>query len=393
MKLSCIQKRTWAEIDLDALEYNYKKLRSITPIAAKMCCTVKADAYGHGSVRVARLYEEIGADFLAVSNIKEALILREAKIGLPILILGYTDPSCAELLANNRISQCVYSYDYGKALADAANDANVKVHIHVKLDVGMGRIGFVIHDNDYSVIEDISEICSCDCFVTEGIFTHFPMAGEGSTRDKDVTLGQYRAFCDAVDDLEAKGIHFKIKHCSNSAAAIKYPELSLDMVRYGIALYGVLPSDDISNVELKNTLSLKSVVSNVKKVREGDTIGYGSEYVATDDITVATLPIGYGDGFKCENYANGVLISVNGVLCPITGRVCMDQTMIDVSGIDGIKRGDIAVIYGSGSSVSIEEFSKKNKKIPYEAMCEISARVPRVYIKNQEIESVRDSFV
>ncbi len=392
MKLSCMQKRTWAEIDLDALEHNYKVLRSITPKTAKVCCTVKADAYGHGSVRVARLYETIGADFLAVSNIKEALILREARIELPILILGYTHPSCAELLAKHRISQCVYSYDYGKALAEAARNADVKVHIHVKLDVGMGRIGFVIHDNDDTVIDDILEICRNDCFVTEGIFTHFPMAGEGSG-DNETTLRQYGMFCQAADKLEEKGIRFEIKHCSNSAAAIKHPELSLDMVRYGIALYGALPSDDIADIGLKNTLSLKSIVSNLKKVRKGDTISYGSEYVAQRDITVATLPIGYDDGFKRENYTNGSMISVNGALCSITGRVCMDQTMIDVSHVENIKLGDVAVIYGSGSSVDIPEFSKKNKKIPYETMCEVSARVPRVYIKNQEIESVRDSFV
>ncbi len=392
MELNCMQKRTWAEIDLDALEYNYKLLRTLTPSTAKMCCTVKADAYGHGSVRVAKLYEDIGADYLAVSNIKEAIILRDAGIKLPILILGYTDPSCAELLAKHRISQCVYSYDYGKALAEAAIEAGVRVHIHVKLDVGMGRIGFVIHDNDDAVIEDILEICRNDCFVTEGIFAHFPMAGEGSG-DKDVTLRQYRMFCGAADKLEAKGIHFEIKHCSNSAAAIKYPEFSLDMVRYGVALYGALPSDDIRGVALKNTLSLKSIVSNVKQVKKGDTISYGSEYVADRDIVVATLPVGYDDGFRRENFTNGSLVSVNGVLCPITGRVCMDQTMIDVSKVKDIKLGDVAVIYGSGSSVDIMEFSKKNKKIPYETMCEVSARVPRVYMKNKEIESIRDSFV
>ena len=392
MKLNCMQKRAWAEVDLDALEYNYKLLRSITPSESMMCCTVKADAYGHGSVRTALLYESLGADYLAVSNIKEALILRDGGITLPILILGYTDPEGAALLAQKDITQCVYSYAYGIALARAAEKAGVTIKTHIKLDVGMGRIGFVIDETDTAAFFELLQICKMPCFDNEGIFTHFPMASEGK-KDQGCTQKHYKIFCSVIERLEAEGLSFKIKHCSNTAAGILYPELSMSMVRYGIALYGALPSSDMEDIGLKNTLSLKTVVSNVKRVRAGSGISYGSDYVAEKDITVATLPIGYDDGFRRENYPSNTPISVNGVMCRITGRVCMDQTMIDVSDAGEVSIGDEAVIYGSGSSVTLEKFSKNNGKIPYEAMCEISARVPRVYVKNGNIESIRNSFV
>lgn len=392
MKLNDMQRRAWAEIDLDALEYNYKKIRRIIPEKAKICCVVKADAYGHGSVRVAQLCEELGADHLAVSNINEAMTLRNAGIGLPILILGYTPPSCAEMLAHNGISQCVYSCEYGKELADAAERAGVRISAHFKIDVGMGRLGFVIRDKDPDDLEKLTEICKNDSFIPGGIFTHFPMAGEG-TADKGISQKQFKRFLDIYDALSDQDINFDIKHCSNSAAALKYTDFGLDMVRVGIALYGVAPSDDTADIGLMNTLSLKSVISNIKTVKKGETVGYGSEYAAPRDVTVATLPIGYADGFKCENFRNGTKISVGGVLCDIVGRVCMDQTMIDVSAVNDIKIGDEAVIYGHGSSVTLEEFSKNNGKIPYETMCEISARVPRVYRRHGETESIRESFV
>lgn len=386
-----MQKRAWAEIDLDALEYNYKLLRALTPQDAIICCTVKADAYGHGSLRVAKLYEKLGAGYLAVSNIKEAVILRDGGITLPILILGYTDPSCAKVLAQKDITQCVYSYDYGTALAKYADEAGVRLNVHVKLDVGMGRIGFVTDGEDDSYTE-LLEICRKESFNTEGIFAHFPMASEGD-KDAGATAAQYAKFCALISRLENDRINFKIKHCANSAAAIKYPQYSMDMVRYGIALYGALPSFDMPDIGLKNTLSLKTVVSNVKRMKAGQSISYGSEYTAPCDVTVATLPIGYDDGFRRENYPNKTRISVNGVLCEITGRVCMDQTMIDVSSAGDISIGDEAVIYGAGSKIDLVAFSKNNSKIPYETMCEISARVPRVYIKNGTIESIRESFV
>lgn len=392
MKFNDMQKRTWVEIDLDAVEYNYKKIRGLVPVQTAMCCVVKADGYGHGSVRMAKLFEELGADYLAVSNVNEAMILRRAGVVLPILVLGYTPISCAEMLASNSISQCVYSYEYGMALADVAEKNNIKISVHVKIDVGMGRLGFVLRDGDNNAYNELLEICKKDCFVPEGIFTHFPMSGEG-TADKGITERQFQVFQRICGALSDSGVHFRIKHCNNSAATLKYHGFDLDMVRVGIALYGAAPSNDTGDFSLKNTMSLKSVISNVKTLKSGETVGYGSEFVADKDMTVATLTMGYADGFKRENFHNGTKISVGGVACDIVGRVCMDQTMIDISEAGAVNIGDVAVVYGDGSNVSLERFSKNNKKIPYETMCEISARVPRVYYRHGEIDSIRESFV
>ena len=389
MDLNYMQRRTWAEIDIDALEYNYKTLRKITPQTAKICCIIKADAYGHGAVPVGKLYEKLGADFLAVSNIEEAMTVRKAGIKLPLLILGYTHPSCAEILAENDISQCVYSYEYGKALEEKAKEYNVRLAIHLKLDVGMGRIGFVIDNSN--IFSEALEICKSPMFRTEGIFTHFPMADEGE-KGEQVTLEQYKRFCSFVNAFENEGISFEIKHCNNSAATIKFPQISLDMVRVGVSLYGIAPLEKRDELSLKNTLSLKTVISHIKTLKKGDTVGYGSEYVADKETVIATLPIGYADGFKRENSFNGTRVWVNGHLCPITGRICMDQTMIDITGITA-SVDDEVIIYGGDSSVSLDDFSINNRKIPYETMCEISARVPRAYCKNGKISFVRDSLV
>ncbi len=392
MDLNYLQKRTWAEVDLDALEHNYKILREHIPTSAKLCCIIKADAYGHGSVRVARLYEALGADFLAVSNIEEALTVRRAGVKAPLLILGYTHPSCASVLAEKNISQCVYSYEYGKALERAAKESKARILIHLKVDVGMGRLGFIFREGESETFEQALEICKSEHFITEGIFAHFPMADAGVAK-RNVTEKQYESFVDIIKGFNDNGVTFGIKHCSNSAAAIDFPEYSMDMVRLGIALYGVSPVKDIYKLDLKNTLSLKTVISNIKTVKKGEAVGYGSEYVAKKDVVIATLPLGYADGFKCENFKNGNVIFVGNKYCQITGRVCMDQIMIDISEVQGLSVGDEVTIYGHSSKISLEEYSKANKKIPYETMCEISARVPRVYCRGEQIESIRDSLV
>ncbi len=392
MDLNYVQKRTWAEVDLDALEYNYKTIKNHLPQRTKICCVIKADAYGHGAFRVAQAYEQMNADFLAVSNIEEAMTIRKGGIKLPMLILGYTHPSCADILAKNNISQCVYSYEYGKALAKAARAVGVSLKIHLKVDVGMGRLGFVFRDKEDENFEQALEVCREDCFVTEGIFMHFPKADEG-IKSEGKTRKQFSRFVGIIDRFAKNGINFEIRHCANSAAAIDFPEFSLDMVRAGIALYGVSPVNDIHKLELKNTLSLKTVISNIKEVRKGECVGYGSEYTAKKDVTIATLPIGYADGFKRDNYKNGTPIYVNGIPCMITGRVCMDQIMIDISNVKDAYVGCEVSVYGHGSEISLEEFSKINHKIPYETMCEISARVPRVFCRGEKIDSIRNSLV
>ncbi len=390
MELNYMQKRTWAEVDLDALEYNYEMLKNRVPKTAKICCVVKADAYGHGSVRVAKLYEELGADFFAVSNIKEALTIRNAGIKQPILILGYTHPSCAKILAQNRISQCVYSYDYGKELAKEANASGVRISIHIKVDVGMGRLGFIFRTEEDVSYKEVLELCKMPGLYTEGIFTHFPVSGEVDGSEE--TKIQYDHFKKITEKLEECGARFIVKHCCNSAAASNYPEYSMDMVRLGISLYGITVPKGGYDLQLKNTMTLKTVVCNIKEVKRGEPIGYGSEYVAESDIKVATLPIGYADGFKRENWTNGTRLWMNGESCLITGRICMDQTMIDVTNLKNVRLGDEVVIYGKNCGATLNDFAENNGRIPYEIMCEVGPRVPRVYIREEKIDSVRDSL-
>ena len=377
--------RTWVEVNLDGIEHNYKVIRNIVPKQSKICCVVKADAYGHGAIHVAKHLEKLGADFFAVSNIDEALQLRYADVTSPILILGYTPPERAKTLAVQNISQCIYSYDYAVALAQQAKTANVKIPIHIKIDTGMGRLGFVFRHSREESLDLLLNVCSYDCFYPEGIFTHFPTADEGE-KGRIATKDQFSHFCSVIDNLSAKGIRFKIKHCSNSAAILDYPEYSLDMVRLGISLYGALPSMEIKNIpDLQSTITLKTVVSNVKNVKKGDTIGYGGAYSAPRDMKIATIPMGYADGFHRINYKNGTQLLVNGKLCNIVGRICMDQLMLDIDGVPNVKIGDEVVVFGSEGAIDLYTFAQRNDTIPYEVLCTIGARVPRFYKINSDV--------
>lgn len=381
-----LKSRTWAEINLFNLEKNYIELRNRVPKSAKVCCVVKADAYGHGAIQVARCLENAGADFFAVSNIDEALQLRNANIVSPILILGYTPPKRVFELAQNNISQCIYSSEYAKAVAKEARAKKLTVSVHIKIDAGMGRLGFVCRHGE--AIDEIAEVCGYSCFSVDGIFTHFPTA-DGGEKSEEITHTQYDIFLKTVKALEGRGISFKLRHCANSATAIDYPEYSLDMVRVGIALYGVLPSENLKNkLRLYDTVALKTVISNIKTARAGDSIGYGADYVAEHPITVATLPIGYADGFRRINYINQTKLCVNGRMCDIVGRVCMDQVMIDVSGIEGLRVGDEVTVFGDNQGTALSDFAKKNETIPYEILCSIGARVPRLYRLEEDGELV-----
>lgn len=388
MEIKNFKNRTWVEIDLDNIAYNYNEMRKKIPENARICCVVKADAYGHGAVRVAKHLERIGADFFAVSNIDEALQLRRANISSPILILGYTPPEHAKKLATQNIAQCVYSYEYAKALASKALEEGVRISVHIKIDTGMGRLGFVFRHGENESLSELLEICSYSCFDLQGIFTHFPTADDGQ-EGREATKNQFERFIEVIEILKDRGITFEIRHCANSAAALQYPEYSLDMVRLGIVLYGALPSEKLdTDIVLKNTLTLKTVVSNIKYVQPGDAIGYGSEYVAKSIMRIATLPIGYADGFHRINYTNGTKLSVCGKACPIVGRICMDQLMIDTDCVQEINIGDEVVVFGEGSEFDLAYFAKQNNTIPYEILCTIGARVPRFYRSDSDVPFV-----
>lgn len=382
--MSDFLKRTWAEVSLDAIDHNFKVICNQLNPETRVCCVIKADAYGHGAVTLAKEYEELGADWFAVSNLEEAMQLRSAGIELPILILGYTPPENAAKLSELNISQTVLSADYGVRLSFEAQKAGVTVKVHIKLDTGMSRIGFVYQDSarDERAIEDIQRVCRLSCIDAEGIFTHFAVADEGDD-GRDYTLRQFSNFMDAIDQLKQHGINFKIRHCANSAAIFDYPETQLDMVRPGIVLYGLMPSGKLkSKPDLIPAMELKSVVSLVKTVEPQTTVSYGRCFTAEEQTKIATVPIGYADGYPRHLFGQADML-VKGKRARIVGRVCMDQLMLDVTGIPGIQEGDTVTVFGHDreSFLPVDELAELNQTINYELVCMVSKRVPRIFYK------------
>lgn len=392
MRMYPYQKRTWAEVYLDNLQYNFNIIRR-TVNNAKICCVIKANAYGHGAVHLAKMYQEYGADFFAVSNIEEALQLRNENIRLPILILGYSNPECAEILAQQDISQCVFSRNYAEALSQYAVSKNVSVKIHVKIDTGMGRLGFDGKGKDAAVLRDLESIYALPGLYPEGIFTHFASADEGIDGEK-YTRKQFDYFCHTIHCLESKGIDVGIRHCANSAAIFEYPEMHLDMVRAGIVLYGVKPSSVMQkDFDLKPVLQLKTIVDFIKDVHEGESISYGREFVAPQKLRIATLPIGYADGLWRSNYKNNLVVEINGKYAPIVGRICMDQCMIDITEIEKVEVGSKVTVYSVSGENSVDRIAEQNETINYEILCAIGDRVPRIYVKNRKVIDIQDNIV
>ncbi|MBP3370235.1 MAG: alanine racemase [Clostridia bacterium] len=389
------RKRFWAEIDVNAAEKNFNIIKSKLSKGTRLCCVVKANAYGHGAVYLSKLYERLGADFFAVSNIEEAMQLRNNGIVTPILILGYTPASCASILAENNISQTVFSYSYARELSKCARADGVNVKIHIKLDSGMGRIGFDCIHGGKEITDTVCEVCSMDGLLPEGIFTHFAVADEG-VDGRDYTRTQYERFTSAVDEIEKSGIAFEIKHCANSATTLEYPEYHMDMVRVGVVLYGVAPSLKVSGCEnLSPVMSLKSVISMIKEIEAGDTVSYGCTFKAEKKTKIATAPVGYADGFWRSNADNGTQLLIRGQRVNIVGRVCMDQLMLDVTDVKGVREGDYITVIGSdkGELITADELAKRNGTIGYEMICSIGERVPRFYIRDHEIVFVKDNIV
>ena len=388
-----VWERTWAEVDLDAIRHNFTTIRGALPADVKFCCVVKANAYGHGASKLAPLYQQMGADWFAVSNIEEALQLRRFGVTRPVLILGYTPAACAEILARENFSQCVYSAEYGRQLSAAAVAADVTVKVHIKLDTGMGRLGFRIPGEGEDSVEGAITVCHLPALVAEGVFTHFATADEGVDGD-DFFARQADAFIAAINEFSKAGITFAIRHCANSAALSDHPEFRMDMVRAGIVLYGLQPSGDLRQpLSLKPAMSLKSVVSHVKTVAAGATVSYGRTFTATQEMRIATVPIGYADGFWRQNSPAAVQLTLHGQRATILGRVCMDQLMLDVTHIDGVQIGDEVTVFGSAPALTAEEMAAQNGTIGYEVICAIGERVPRIYRENGETVDTLDNLM
>ena len=384
-------KRTWAEISLNAIEHNYNVIRNKVADDTKVCCVIKADGYGHGAVELSQIYEKLGADFFAVSNIDEGIEIRKSGSKLPIVILGYTPVSEAENLAEYDISQAVFSLEYAKELSEKCVEEDCICKMHIKVDSGMSRIGFMCQEfprDEYS-IEEICEACCLPNLEVEGLFTHFCVSDEDA-EGREFTNKQYENFINVRDSLKKRGVDISVVHCSNSGAIEDYPETCCDMVRAGIILYGLAPSSKLADrLDLVPAMTLKTVVAFVKEVQKGATISYGRTFTADRKMKIATVPIGYADGFIRQNAKDGYMM-VNGKKAKIVGRICMDQTMLDVTDIEDVKTGDEVVVFGTGENgePTADSLAENTGTINYETVCLVGKRVPRIYIKDGKIENV-----
>lgn len=395
-----IIRRTWAEIDLDALAHNYRQVRAAADPGAMVCCVVKADGYGHGAVRVSAELQGLGADWFAVSNLEEALQLRRGGITRPILVLGFTPPEEAAALAEEDISQCVYSADYAEKLSLCACAVGVKVKVHAKIDTGMSRLGFYFQDifRDEEAIGQVIAACGLPGLIPEGVFSHFAVSDEGSGGDA-FTMRQFGCFKELSEALVRAGVGGDkppLRHCANSAAVFDYPLSHLDMVRAGVVLYGLYPSEKLrARPDLRPVLALRSVVSHVKTLQPGATVSYGREFTAEREMQVATVPVGYADGYPRALSPGGAEVLIRGRRCPVLGRICMDQLMADVTGLEGVAMGDRVTLIGrdGGEEISAAQVAGWEDTISYEVVCALSKRVPRVYLKGGRVESIYNQLL
>jgi len=365
----------WAEISLEAIGKNTGEIRKITRPEAKIMAIVKANGYGHGALEVSKTVLRHGADCLGVARLGEALELRWQGIEASILVLGYTPPEEAAEAIRHSITLAAYTEEQFANISRIAVQLGKTAVVHVKVDTGMGRLGFLPGRHSAEIIGKLA------CFPNlhlEGIFTHYATADEA---DKSYANLQTDRFLDFLSTLAKMGITFPLRHAANSAALINLPETHLDMVRPGITLYGLYPSPEVARkIELQPAMGVKALVSHVKEVEKGSSISYGRTFVAKRRTVIATLPLGYADGYA-RLLSNRGEVLLHGRRAPVVGRVCMDQTMLDITEIPGVAPGDTAVVLGKQGeeAITAEELGEKTGSINYEVVCKFSARIPRVY--------------
>lgn len=383
MKLGDVMLRpVWAEIDLTAIDNNVKEIRRITRPEAKVMAVVKANAYGHGVEQVANTALANGASWLGVALMQEAVELREAGCSAPILILGYTPLDQADKVVDYQLRQTIYSRQQAEAISTVARRVGKKAMVHVKVDTGMGRLGLL---PGQELVQQILDMAAMPGLVMEGIYTHFAMA---DATDKTYTRQQFQCFQWVLAQLRRHGLEFPLRHAANSAAIIDLPETHMDMVRPGLIIYGMFPSEEVnkSNIALRPAMTLKAEIAHVKTVVAGTAISYGCTYITKDNAMIASLPLGYADGYT-RLLSNNAQVLVNGQRVPIVGRVCMDQCMLDLSTLkSAVTMGDEAVLMGTQGDqfISVEELANRIGTINYEVVCMISPRVPRVYIRRYQ---------
>lgn len=380
--------RVYADINLDNIKANVRALMGATKPGTKAMAVVKADAYGHGDVAVAKAVSPL-VDAYAVATVEEGVNLRENGIGKMILVLGYVDEMHFENVINKDISVPLFDTETAEGLSAVAVKLGKKAKCHIKVDTGMRRIGLEPDETGRDIVKRIYELPGIEL---EGIFTHFATADE---TDKTRAYGQLEKFKAFVGELESEGINFKYRHCSNSAGIIDMPEANMDMVRLGIAMYGMYPSDEVctDNVKLQPAIELKSFVTMVKTISRGDRVSYNGTYEAVKPTVIATVETGYGDGYP-RNLSNKGYVLIRGKKAPITGRVCMDQFMVDVTDIPGVCRGDMVTLIGhdGGQNISVEETARIAGTFNYEFVCGLGKRIPRNYYNNGKYIGSRDYF-
>ena len=379
---------TWAEVDLQAYAHNITELRRITGKKTRLMAVVKADGYGHGAIEVAREALRNGAQNLGVARINEAVQLREAGLHAPVLIFGYTPPDLAQTLIKYDLTQTVYSFAAANSLSELAGRQGRKITVHIKVDSGMGRLGLLLKDPAASKpsqepalnpVQEVLSISRLPGLTLEGIFTHFATA---DSADKSYAAGQLEVFMDFIERLKRSGIELPIKHAANSGALIDMPQSHLEMVRPGIATYGLYPSDEVNKsiVALTPVMTLKSRIIQLKRVPAGFNISYGITYQTQKPTTIATIPVGYADGFSRLLSNRGQML-VHGQKVPIVGRVCMDLTMLDVGSVPEVEIEDEVVVFGQQerAALTADEIASNLNTINYEIVSTITGRVARVY--------------
>lgn len=378
------RQRAWAEISLDALAHNVQAIQETLAPSTEFCAVVKADAYGHGEEYICKMLHEIGIRFYAVSSIEEALRVRKWCPDAEILILGYTSPECAPLLADQNILQAVVSVEYAKSLSSCAVPGRT-VRCHIKLDTGMGRIGIRTHDE--SCLHELHEILSLPGLQIEGLFTHFAAADEDAPEHRQYTQNQENAIFHTVDLLAQEGISFRHVHCMNSAAVCYHPQPKSTLARAGIILYGLKPNALLPiPLDLQPVLSFRSRISHIKTVQPGDCISYGRTYTAHEPRKIAAVTVGYADGYS-RLLSNRGEVLVHGVRCKITGRVCMDQMMIDISDVPEAAVGSVVTLIGTdgNDTITADDLAQIYGTIGYEVVCGISKRIPRIFMQNHQV--------
>lgn len=368
-------------------------MREVKRLAQKdalVTAVIKADGYGHGAKKIAQTLLDNGADRFAIAVLDEGIELRRAGFKVPILVLGYTDKERAEEIISNGLEQTVYSWDLAEGLSKEAVKQGKTAKVHIKVDTGMGRIGLQPNHDSVMLIKKISQLPN---IAIEGIFTHFAVA---DAVDKTYTKAQYEKFNWICKELEKENVKINVRHCGNSATIIDLPDMHMNMVRAGIMLYGLKPSDEVmlDRLELKQVMSLKVRISHVKEIEAGQSVSYGRKFIAERKSRIASLPIGYADGYT-RMLSGKAEALVKGKRVPVVGRICMDQCMIDVTDIGDVEVGDEVVLFGKQEDgfIHIDELAEKLGTINYEIVCMISKRVPRVYIKDGKIVDVMNYII